>query len=248
MTETEIDEGAWVERYVTGRLEASELARFEAHLVDCPTCLDRVDAAARLGAALRHGADAPSPFRAPPRWAHRVGRWASGGLAVAAVALVVGSWVIAQRARRTESELSARLADTERQLAQARLEADRARVPLPSPPPARIARVPVLVLLATRGPDAPLLRLPEPAQPVVLSVEREDPPHFPLYRATLRTRAGTTVWQDTVAPGSREAVFIALESSLLPPGEYRLVLEGQAHGDRWSPVGEHLFRTAPAVR
>jgi len=65
MTETEIDEDAWPERYVTGRLDAADLARFEAHLVDCPACLDRVDAAARLGVALRRTDQAPVPARAP---------------------------------------------------------------------------------------------------------------------------------------------------------------------------------------
>jgi hypothetical protein len=81
---------------------------------------------------------------------------------------------------------------------------------------------------------------------VVFTVEREDPPRFSLYRATLQSRTGTAVWQDTVAPGSREAVFVGLDSSLVPPGEYRLVLEGQARGDRWTRVGEHRFRTVPA--
>ena len=101
----------------------------------------------------------------------------------------------------------------------------------------------MLVLLATRGSDVPVLRLPEPGQPVVLTVEREDPPRFSLYRATLQTRAGAAVWQDTVAPGSREAVFVGLDSALIPPGDYRLQLEGMARGGRWTPVGDHRFRT-----
>jgi hypothetical protein len=248
MIETEIDEGAWAERYVTGRLEGADLERFEAHLVDCPACLDRVDAAARLGAMLRRAEQAPLPAAAPrrarPHWARRVAGWSA---LAAAVVLAVGSWVVARRARQAEAELASRLSSTEQQLAQARQEIDRARAPVITPAPApalpRSASVPVLVLLATRGSDVPVLRLPEPGQPVVLTVEREDPPRFSLYRATLQTRAGAAVWQGTVAPGSREAVFVGIDSALIAPGEYQLQLEGQGRGGRWTPVGDHRFRT-----
>ena len=245
MTDTEIDEGAWAELYVTGRLQGADLDRFEAHLVDCPGCLDRVDAAAKLGAAVGRASRAPAPAaprRVRQHWARRVGEWS---VLVAAVVLAVGSWVVARRARQAEAELAARLSATEQQLAQTRQQIDRAPAPSVSPAPSvpRAVSVPVLVLLATRGSDVPVLRLPEPGQPVVLTVEREDPPRFSLYRATLQTRAGAAVWQDTVAPGSREAVFVGLDSTLIPPGDYRLQLEGMAHGGRWTPVGDHRFRT-----
>jgi hypothetical protein len=247
MTETEIDDGAWAERYVTGRLDAAELAQFEAHLVDCPGCLDRVDAAAQLGAVLRRAEQAPvrvaTPRRVHRHWARRVAGWST---LAAAVVLAVGSWVVARRARQGEADLAARLGASEQQLAQARQEIDRAHHTVVPPAPAaapRATSVPVLVLLATRGADVPVLRLPEPGQPVVLTVEREDPPRFSLYRATLQTRAGAAVWQDTVAPGSREAVFVGLDSALLPPGDYQLQLEGQGRGGRWTPVGDHRFRT-----
>ena len=248
MTETEIEEGAWAELYVTGRLAGGDLERFEAHLVDCPACLDRVDAAARLGAGLRrsqHRQAPVSPVRhIRPSWARRAAGWS---VLAAATVLAVGSWVVARRARQSEAELASRLSTSQQQLAQARQELDRARPPVVSPPPApsvpRAVSVPVLVLLTTRGADLPVLRLPEPGQPVVLTVEREDPPRFSLYRATLQTRAGAAVWQGTVAPGSREAVFVGLDSALLPPGDYRLQLEGQGRGERWTPVGDHRFRT-----
>ena len=92
MNETEIDEEAWAERYVTGRLDASDLERFEAHLVDCPACLDRVETAARLGVGLQRAGSTASPFMLtpPPRalgtraagWSapppHRCSQWAGG--------------------------------------------------------------------------------------------------------------------------------------------------------------------------
>ena len=165
MTDTEIDEGAWAELYVTGRLQGADLDRFEAHLVDCPGCLDRVDAAAKLGAAVGRASRAPAPAaprRVRQHWARRVGEWS---VLVAAVVLAVGSWVVARRARQAEAELAARLSATEQQLAQTRQQIDRAPAPSVSPAPSvpRAVSVPVLVLLATRGGDVPVLRLPEPA-------------------------------------------------------------------------------------
>ena len=136
MTETEIDDGAWAERYVTGRLGESDLALFEAHLVDCPACLDRVDAAARLGAALRRSEHLPSRVAStPPRRTHWARRAASWSAAAVAMALAVGAGVTAQNARRSEAELAARLADAQAQLAVALRDAERAREAPLSPPP-----------------------------------------------------------------------------------------------------------------
>src|SRR5262249_59262347 len=102
-----------------GGVEGGALARGEAHGVDGPAGLDGVDAAARLGVALRRTDQAPVPARAPrrspTRWARRIAGWSA---LAAAVVLVVGSWVSAQRARRAEAELASRLSESERSVAQ----------------------------------------------------------------------------------------------------------------------------------
>lgn len=267
MDHRDIDQDAWAERYLTGRLAPEELERFEAHLVDCPTCLDQVETARALRSGLasleqsgelptagHRPADRVASFTGParPRWMLRT-PWVVA--AACAAGLVAVLWSAAERARQAEAELNAQrsfTAEGQRQLAEARAAEERERLArqqlehrLEEPRRASM-RIPVLALMAMRGAERPVLHLPEVSQPVVLSAEREDPLRFQAYRATLESSAGTQLWQDRVSPGSRDAVFVAIDSSLVPPGEYILVLEGATRGDRWAPVGRHPFRTVAA--
>src|SRR5215831_20381209 len=68
MEHAHFDESDTAERYVTGRLSAEGRAEFEAHFVDCPRCLDRIEAAEGLreGIAVREE-PRPLPFRIPRR-------------------------------------------------------------------------------------------------------------------------------------------------------------------------------------
>ncbi len=250
MEHTDIDEGAWPERYVTGRLNPEEQARFEAHFVDCASCLDRLEAAEglRTGLQVAPTEARPVPHTRRRRWAVRAG-WAAGG--AAAVGLLAALSTTWQRARRAESELARQhvlVTEGGQLLALARAagEAERnAREALEAS--LRNARasplhVPVLALLTTRGAEVPELELPAEPAPVVLSVEREDPPRFEHYRATLLSASGEQRWQEEARPASREAVVLALHSSLLPPGFYVLLLEGAGKANRWTPVARHAFR------
>jgi hypothetical protein len=273
MDHRDIDQDAWAERYLTGRLSPKELERFEAHLVDCAACIDQVETARALRSGLasldqtgelletgelrtaapRSNARVGSmPGRGRPRWMVRA-PWVAG--AVCAAVLLAALWSTTQRARQAESELAAQrsaAADAQRRLADVRAAEQRERLARQELEHrfegARTAptRVPVLALMAMRGGERPTLQLPQVPQPAVLSVEREDPPRFQAYRATLQSNAGAQLWQERVSPSSRDAVFLAIDSSLLPPGEYVLVLEGAAKGDRWAPVGRHAFRTVAA--
>jgi hypothetical protein len=235
------------ERYVTDRLGFDERAAFEAHLVDCPVCLDRVEAVEGLASGFRAlpGVE-PIPVpavarRARPRWALR-SRWAIAAAAAVGVALLWGFQQRRQLERELAEERNTR-STLERQLLAARAEAEGARTPppAPTPQPRRPVQVPVLTLLATRGADAPTLRLPDSPQPVVLAVERETPPRYQRYRVALRERAGDTVLDERLPPSSREAVVLAVDSGLLRPGEYQLVLEGEGAGGRLAPVSRHRF-------
>jgi len=58
-----IDAFAVADRYVKRTLPADERATFEAHLVDCQECADRI----LLAEMLRHAGVKPLPVQAPPR-------------------------------------------------------------------------------------------------------------------------------------------------------------------------------------
>jgi anti-sigma factor RsiW len=58
-----IDRYAVADRYVKRTLPADERAAFEAHLVDCAECADRV----LLAAMLRNGTGKPIRVETPPR-------------------------------------------------------------------------------------------------------------------------------------------------------------------------------------
>ena len=83
-----IEDSDLVEAYVTGRLADTERTEFETHLVDCPACLDRVEATQGLAAGLRALGAAAFPVRTERRstpvvprqgmGARRLGRGAPG--------------------------------------------------------------------------------------------------------------------------------------------------------------------------
>ena len=249
-----VHETSWPEEYATGRLPAEQRVEFESHLVGCPECLDRVESAERMQAGLqelerRRPAVAPSPARrlAGPRWGTRLA-WA----VAAAAAVAVAVWSGAQHTRGVEQALARErdaLARTEAELARTRAELERARKPPEATPPGpakTTGRIPVLALMTTRGSDLPSVVLPPAGQPVALWVERELPLRFERYHVTIRSEQGADVFQDDVAPATRDALLVALDASLLPPGRYTLSVDGEARGGRRVPVAQHPFRTLPA--
>jgi hypothetical protein len=249
-----VHETSWPEEYATGRLPAEQRVEFESHLIGCPECLDRVESAERMQAGFqalerRRPAVAPSPARrlAGPRWGTRLA-WA----AAAAAAVAVAVWSGALHTRGVEQALARErdaLARTEAELARTRAQLERAQKPAEATAPGpgkTTGRIPVLALLTTRGSDVPSVMLPPGGQPVALWVERELPVRFEHYHVTVRSEQGADVFQDDVAPATRDALLVALDASLLPPGRYTLSLEGEARGGRRVPLAQHPFRTLPA--
>src|SRR5215470_13945437 len=169
MDHTPISEGDLAERYATDRLAPDERAAFEAHLVDCTECLDRVEAAQGLVAgfrALPAETARPEPRRARPRLAGRAA-WAVAACAAVTVALV---WGTRERDRLEHQLVAERDARTtlEARLQAAQAEAEAARNAQATPPQRAPAQVPVLTLVATRGTGPPTLQLPVAPSPVVL--------------------------------------------------------------------------------
>jgi len=258
MEDMHLDESDVAERYVTGRLSAEERAGFEAHFVDCPRCLDRIEVAEGLRDALARSTPPQRPLqlRIPRR-----SRPPAFAMALAAsIVLLLGVPVVlslraASRAERAlEAERAAaaqsaqRLADLEQKLggAEAALRQDQeARSVLE----AQLAgerrpqlQVPVFALIATRGEESETLRLPTRPQWILFSLERESPPRFSRYRVTLLSSDRRQLWQGEVEPTSREQLAIGLHSSLLPPGAYLLQLEGIGRAGSLTHVAQHAFR------
>lgn len=248
------------EEYATGRLSAERRPLFEAHLVGCTECLDRVESAEKMRdgfLTLEQRTAAAEPRRAqrraPPRWAPRT-RLAVGLAATAAFVGLV--WASSLRIRAVEQRLTEKtmaLARTEAELARARAQLEHAPVPLPevrgsTPKSSGATPVPVLALLTTRGAHLPTLTLPPPGQPVALWIERELPARFERYRLTVRSQQGTTILEDALMPATPDALLLVVDGSLLPPGRYTLMLEGEARTGRRVPVSTHEFRTLPAAQ
>src|SRR5215813_3720293 len=125
MEHAHFDENDTAERYVTGRISAEERAGFEAHFVDCPRCLDRIEAAEGLRAGIARAAVSEHrrslPFGMPRR-----SRAPAIAMALAAsVLLVLGASVglSLRTARRAEAAQAAqRLGDAEQKLGAAEAE------------------------------------------------------------------------------------------------------------------------------
>jgi hypothetical protein len=103
----------------------------------------------------------------------------------------------------------------------------------------------VLSLNRTRGAaaSAATLRLTSSAQWFVISVDREEPARFDVYRATLLGADGGQVWRgDGLKPASKDQLAIAFHSSLLNGGDYRLVVEGMDRAGRPQPMAQHALR------
>jgi anti-sigma factor RsiW len=110
------------------------------------------------------------------------------------------------------------------------------------------ANTPILNLDVERGGGTPgdkptnLLRLPASVRWVVLAPQVEPPFHSP-YRAILRDGHGRELRRiEGLQPNEREALSLSLPTSLLPPGDYSLSVEGLTPGGKPIPAGRFTFR------
>jgi hypothetical protein len=100
-------------------------------------------------------------------------------------------------------------------------------------PPLSLGAPIVLSAGMVRGGEAPArIELPETAGTVRLVLDLATVVESPRYRAELRSRSGERVWSaEDLEPRTMDwgkAVFVDVESSVLKPGEYELVLQGAA--------------------
>lgn len=270
MDHSKIDSENVAERYVTGRLSPEEAAGFEEHYLDCPGCCARVEAAQRLDRGMRRLAEeAAADF--PPRserWS-RSPRLALAAAALLAVALLpagFGFWEVRDlrgeldatrealaraQTERTPPESPDRLAALEAELQGARrdlaAEAEKREALAREVEAGRRPQVnlPVLPLTPVRGSlEGPPRTLTLPREPgwIALWVEPGDT-GFPSYQATLRSARGAEVFQAAgLELNDLGALLVAVHSTSLEPGDYRLEIEGLPLAGSPVEIGRFVLR------
>jgi hypothetical protein len=237
------EEHGLVDAYLADRLSEAERNEFEAHYFDCARCLEQLETAEDFGAGLRQvAAEEIAPrlgLLAALAHLSRGGRLALGALLLLLAALPLG--LLLARGRSTAAPADPRVGRLE-----AELRALRERGARPSSGGGPQVNVPVFLLAAVRSAGEgrePVNRLPlaNATGSVMLTVELATA-DAPAYRATLQGPGGKEIWRtDGLRPDSRDALTLLLPASMLPPGDYRLTLEGAKDG-RTFPVGVYPFR------
>jgi len=232
-----VDDEKIVDRYLAGRLSPEDEARFEEHLFACADCLEQVE----WGDALRRGLRAVAAEDAARTsvarglaslglvaWLRSRGpaqRLALAGLAVAMAVLPAAFWW--QRA-----ELS-RLREAPQHIA-----ASSGAGGLAGP----MGDFQVISLGVVRGASDTVEIRPDPTKQAALLSLELPAVTAAQYRVTLLDAAGEIRWRgDDLEPNLYETLLIALPSSFLKPGSYRITIEGRTATGA-EPAGEVAFR------
>lgn len=253
-----------VGRYMAGTLPFDERARFEAHFVDCPKCLDALDDVEPFQKALHafavEGARAtsvtpamtlvaPPEVVAAPAPAGRWQTWVARAGALAAVAVIAVGAVELARVQRSLARATAEGEIVERQLGESE---QRVRELTPrNAGRAEAAASPgalVFPLIKTRGDSSEFpqnrVRLSGNTAWVILVADLDAGSVKNRYRATLDTIAGLKVWSnDQLTASSADSIAVAVPPTVLASGDYVLWLDEQAaSSDEWRPAGSYTFR------
>jgi len=254
MTHDEIAARNVVECYLLAKLSQVECARFEEHFVDCPLCLDQLEAADRLRSALRPLAR-DTAYAAPARTESQ--NWRKAWPVAAALVLAVGALLLfAVREAKFRGELAQALTASldwqhRYEKEHAAGEAIRGAKPAGDAAPAVPLVASTFYLNIARGSESstsePVNRVTIPADPqwIVLSLEGEVETGFKSLRVGVTDSAGRNVWRQadlTVAP--HETLSVIVPSGVLHPGDYVLTLEGLSPSGRAVPAGRYRFRVA----
>lgn len=234
-----IDEHDVISRYVAGHLPDDEAGAFEAHFMDCRSCLEKLE----LEQALRGGLmkvrgewrarDAVPATPRTPRIPTSFRTLAAAAAVVVAVGTSIGYFQVRAELGRARAKLVA--AQRESQEARAHAEALSRSAAAASPLPAAVAappsRIAVVELDSTRSDPRVAPRTGVAIQPatslVIFSLAVGNAGDYSRFAASLDTLSGATlVRQDDLHAASPTTVAVALDASTLPPGDYTIVLEG----------------------
>jgi hypothetical protein len=255
MDHTGIDDQQTAERYVLGRLSEEERLRFEEHFLDCPRCLDSIEAAQGLRAGLKDVAAAAVPaapernvaqFRRPARFSRPFLKF----LAAACVPLGILSLFFYAQTRGVRRELD----DSKRLLEQSRsrqteltnaLDRERSERGSATEENRSFRTAPVFLLNLTRGssPGEPQnhVALPEAPGWVTLVFDRPDGRDATGYRVRVATSDGRSIGEAAANATAGDLLSVTIPSERLAAGDYVLTVAGLADG-RSQPLATYRFR------
>ncbi|MFY9826023.1 MAG: zf-HC2 domain-containing protein [Thermoanaerobaculia bacterium] len=270
MDHAQIAEADVIDRYLQGKLDPAEATSFEQHYLSCPECLDRLELAERMHGAFKRAASEDAARHVAVRqlavvaWLARLGRSRQAAvLAMTLVACLAIPGILSfQRVGELDRELSATRkalesekgksagsASLQHELASERQAREKATAELAEARQPQ-GNVPILYFNAERDatagqPPSHLLHLSPQSRWIVLSLEI-DPPHQSSYRVALRGARGQEIWSaGGLQLDAHDSLNLSLPASLLAPGDYHLVVEGQSPGRKPLPAGRFTFRVLP---
>jgi len=264
MDHTYIEEHHIADRYVTGSLDPAEAELFEDHYLSCPECLDRLELAETMKRSFARVAEEEATERSALSqlslvvWLTRLGRQRQLALLSAVVVLLLlpaglsfygfaardRALAEARSAQSAQDRLESDLKANQRDLAALRAAQDRQGEQL------ALAQAPqgtILYLDQMRGgggEPAKQLRQPKPGIRIVFSWVL-NPPFYPAYQARLTDQEGREIWHGPVPGPPEQENPILIQPVALLPGDYTLLVEGQASGGKLTGAGRFTFRILP---
>ncbi len=202
MNHSQIEEELVLERYLQGRLEDSEVAQFEAHLLECNECFEQV------------------------RWGDDLGRGmrvaAAEDVAKAAIGTGLLAWISRTQGRKAAAWLlgcAFLVAPTALYL----LEHSRGQA-LRQPQ----INTPVFSLGEKRDQASNRIALGQTPRWILLTAPLPQVEHES-YRGTLLGSSGQVIWQgDGLVPDSADQLLLSVPSDLLPLGPCQLQVSGSS--------------------
>lgn len=260
-----IEEHHIADRYVTGDLDPAEAELFEDHYLSCPECLDRLELAEAMKRSFARVAEEEGAERsaagqlAVVAWLYRLGRRRQlAALTPALLVLVFLPAGLALRGSATRdlelararaastaalAQLRSDLAARERDLTAERARTQLARAQEPQSNPPIVYLDPVRGAGGAAGGPTSRLQQPKNGSWIVLSWAL-DPPLYPTYLIVLENREGQKLWREAV-PASGQTMSLLVPVNFVPPGDYTLLVSGQAPGGQLAAAGRFPFRILP---
>jgi hypothetical protein len=109
--------------------------------------------------------------------------------------------------------------------------------------------IPIFTLNAVRSadqnPSTPANEIEAPNSPqwLIFSIELDDKPKYPTYRATIFTANGHQLWSASgLQPNRYDAFTLSFPSTFFQPQNYSLVLEGNTPDGQWATAANYSFR------